>query len=206
MENRLLWAQFISGDDKAYSILYERYVDILFSYGMGFTPNRELVKDCIQDIFIRIFSHRKHLKEIDNVKLYLFIALKNALFNYFKRDESFRQVYWDEVEFNAEEPVFDVAFSVEDVIITGEEKEERTEQINRMILGMLTSRQKEVIYYRYIEEMDLDMICELMKMNYQSVLNLMQRSIKRIRTLYDIEKENYTLKGKFMKLYLYKKK
>jgi RNA polymerase sigma factor (sigma-70 family) len=198
--------QFISGDDKAYSVLYERYVDILFSYGMGFTPNRELVKDCIQDIFIRIFIHRKHLKEIDNVKLYLFIAFKNALFNYFKRDESSRRVYRDETEFNTAEPVFDVEFSVEDLIITGEEKQEHAEQINRLILGMLTSRQKEVIYYRYIEEMDLDMICELMKMNYQSVLNLMQRSIKKIRTLYDIKKESHTKRGEFIKVLSYRKK
>jgi len=165
-------ASVLNGDDKAYSMLYERYVDILFPYGMGFTPNRELVKDCIQDIFIRIFSRRKHLKKIDNVKLYLFIALKNALFNYFKRNELPRQTYHKEIEFNMAEPAFDVEFSIEDVIITSEKKEEYAERINRMILGTLTSRQKEVIYYRYIEEMDLEMICELMKMNYQSVLNL----------------------------------
>ena len=54
MDDRKLWTRFINGDDKAYSMLYERYVDILFPYGMGFTPNRELVKDCIQDIFILV--------------------------------------------------------------------------------------------------------------------------------------------------------
>ena len=185
MNDHFLWNQFLSGNDEAYAALYEKYVDVLFAYGMCFTPNRELVKDCIQDVFVKIYSHRKSLIKTDNVKLYLFVALKNILFDYFKKNID----HLGDQQ-NGEEPVFDVEYPVEDQMIAREHEQEQTQLINR-IMDTLTSRQKEAIYYRYVEGMSLDMICELMQMNYQSVQNLLQRSLKKLRTA--ITDKNTTL-------------
>lgn len=181
MDDLVLWVKFVEGDDKAYSTLYERYLDSLFSFGMGFTHDREVVKDCIHDVFTKFFRDRHQLLVPKNVKLYLFISLKNALFNYFNRDESFRYVSRDAVDYSLDELEFDVEFSVEDKIVSNEERQEIVEQINRLIIEILTPRQKEIIYYRYIEEMKLEDICELMELNYQSALNLLQRSFNKIR-------------------------
>ena len=59
----------------------------------------------------------------------------------------------------------------------------RSEWRERMnyLLDALPPRQKEVMYYRYVEGMDLPDICKLMEMNYQSVQNLIQRSIKKVK-------------------------
>ncbi|MDH6307048.1 RNA polymerase sigma factor (sigma-70 family) [Parabacteroides sp. PF5-5] len=86
IEESSLWEKFLKGDDKAYAYFYKKYMESLFSYGMRFTSDRELVKDCIQDIFVKIYSNRSNLKQTDNVKLYLFIALKNTLFNVFAKN------------------------------------------------------------------------------------------------------------------------
>ncbi|MFR1274228.1 MAG: sigma factor-like helix-turn-helix DNA-binding protein [Parabacteroides merdae] len=47
------------------------------------------------------------------------------------------------------------------------------------ILSILTPRQKEIIYYRFIQEMSMEDICILMDINYQSAQNLIQRSLKK---------------------------
>lgn len=49
------------------------------------------------------------------------------------------------------------------------------------MLESLTPRQKEVLYYRYMKNLTYDEIGEIMQMNYQSILNLIQRSIKKLR-------------------------
>ena len=49
------------------------------------------------------------------------------------------------------------------------------------MLESLTPRQKEVLYYRYMKNLTYDEIGEIMQMNYQSTLNLIQRSIKKLR-------------------------
>ena len=51
----------------------------------------------------------------------------------------------------------------------------------RTVLSLLTDRQREIIYYRYIEELSIEEIAVLTEMNYQSVQNTIQRSLKRIR-------------------------
>lgn len=171
-----IWNLFLSGDDKSYTYFYKKYVTDLFSYGLHFTPDREVVKDCIQDVFVKIYCNRNKLPKIDNVKLYLFIALKNTLFNVFQKDKAHYHI--DTIE-----PVFTIEFSIEDKLIREEIEKEQSIKMNEM-LDTLTPRQKEVIYYRYIEGLKMEDVCLLMNMNYQSVQNLIQRSFKKIRTIF----------------------
>ncbi len=177
MEEQILWRVFLSGDNKAYSYFYKRYVEELFAYGMRFTSDRELVKDCIQDVFVKIYHNRSTLNKTDNVKLYLFMALKNTLFNYFQKDKAFFHI--DTIE-----PVFTTEYTIEDRMIADEQEYEWKEKVNH-ILDSLTPRQREVLYYRYIEGMEMKEICELMGMNYQSVQNLIQRSIRKVKSIFD---------------------
>jgi RNA polymerase sigma factor (sigma-70 family) len=176
LEDRLLWEKFLSGDDKAYAFFYKKYVKRLFSYGMRFTPNRELVKDCIQDVFVKIYSNRSALRKIDYVKFYLFLSLKNTLLNVFQKDKSSYRI-------DTDEPVFSTEYTIEDRTIAGEEEEEQKKKMSRL-LDSLTPRQKEAIYYRYVEGMELKDICVLMDMNYQSVQNLIQRAIKKLKNMF----------------------
>lgn len=184
-----LWARFLAGDDKAYAEIYKTYLGDMFSYGMRFTSDRELLKDCLQDVFVKIYSNRSTLSQTDNIKLYLFTALKNTLFNVFQKDkESF---HIDTVE-----PVFTTEYSVEEQYIANEQDRERTDKM-KQILDTLTPRQREVIYYRYVEGMKLEEICKIMDMNYQSVQNLIQRSIRKVKNTFP-EKDQSVVSIKFI--------
>ncbi|MCD8176029.1 MAG: sigma-70 family RNA polymerase sigma factor [Tannerellaceae bacterium] len=177
-----LWDKFLSGDDKAYTHLYKKYVRNLFSYGMRFTTDRELVKDCIQDVFVKIYSNRKQLNTTPDVKIYLLTALKNTLFNVFEKEsKAYTQEYV--------EPVFHTEYSIEDTIIRDEQDEEKRQKMVH-ILELLTPRQKEVIYYRFVEGLKINEICTLMDMNVQSVQNLIQRSIRKVRKTFEGKKNN----------------
>lgn len=173
MDTNYLWKRFIGGDDKAYAELYNLYIDDLFAYGMHFTPDRESVKDCIQEVFISLYNNRSKQKKVENIKCYLFTSLKNELFDLFKKSIEYYQI-------ETIEPVFNVGYSVEDMFVKTE-----TDQYNiakvKEVLQSLTPRQNEVLYYRYVEEMSYDEIGELMQMNYQSVRNLIHRSIQKAR-------------------------
>jgi len=183
MKNKIdinnLWIRFLNGDDKAYAQLYNLYIDDLFAYGMHFTSDRESVKDCIQEIFIDFYQDRSKQKSVENVKCYLFASLKYKLFDLFKKNVEYYQI-------ETIEPVFFTEYFVESLFIQTE-----TDQCNKIkikeILQLLTPRQHEVLYYRYVEEMSYDEIGQLMHMNNQSVRNLLHRSIQKAREL----KPNY---------------
>lgn len=179
-EDQFLWGKFLSGDDKSYVYFYEKYTQDLFSFGMCFTADRDLVRDCIQDVFVKIYSRRSHLRKTENVKLYLFRALKNTLLNVFQKDVKF-------ISLESVELTYSTDYAIKDVIIGSEQEQEDREKMI-YVLDLLTARQKEVIHYRYVEEMSMDEICVMMNMNYQSVQNLIQRSIKKVRSSFSDKK------------------
>lgn len=170
----LLWSNFLSGDDRAYSYIYNQYVQILFKYGLQFTTDRELVKDCVQDVFEKIHKNRNKLGQTDNIKLYLFVILKNNLLNVLKREGRIQTIE------SIEDTSDDTLDNVESQLIQKEE-DSITEKKIKFILSLLTPKQKEVMYYRFVESMSINDIAIIMNMNYQSILNLIQRSIKKVR-------------------------
>lgn len=170
------WNRFLSGDDEAFVKLYMNHIDAMMNYGLHFTPMRDQVKDAIQDVFTNIYSKRNRLKAVDNVRVYLFVALKNELFARFNKDEKLYQI--DTIE-----PVFNIDTSVEDKYIMNEQNQALKRDIQQM-LQSLSPRQREVIYYRFSQEMSFDEICTLMQMNVQSVRNLLYRSIQKIKETY----------------------
>ena len=144
---------------------------------MRFTLDKELIKDCIQDVFVKLYSNRSKLKHINKIQVYLFISLKNKLYTVFQKDRINYQI--DTIE-----PVFCIDYTAEERMIAEEQEQEEQKKLNR-ILDSLTPRQKEVVYYRYVQGMELDEICKLMDVNYQSLQNLIQRSIQKIRKTFD---------------------
>jgi len=173
-ESNVMWERFLSGDNAAYCWLYNEYVQVLFRFGSRFTYDCELVKDCIQEIFTTLYKNRKQLGPPPaNVKVYLFVSLKNNLFRELNKQSKHEHVDQEMASFLLEP-------TVEDEFIDNESDTNRRNLIEKILLA-LTPRQKEIIYYRFIQELDFDEICTLMQLNYQSAQNLIQRSIKKIR-------------------------
>ncbi len=175
-ESATKWEQFKSGNDSAYGWLYTTYVQILFGYGLRFTSDSETIQDCIHDIFIDLYKSKGKLATPANVKVYLLAALKYRLVRVLYKHTLFDRIETEEVDFVLET-------TVEDQYIDDEQAGVQQQKLQQ-ILDSLTPRQREIIYYRYIQELDMDEICTLMDMNYQSAQNLIQRSLKKIKQTY----------------------
>ena len=55
-ESKIKWGQFIAGDKDAYGWIYKVYIQTLFQYGKRFTSDTELIKDCIQEVFTKLYN------------------------------------------------------------------------------------------------------------------------------------------------------
>lgn len=171
----VLWDQFREGDDQAFAQLFEIFSEPLFRYGMKFLNNQDLIKDCIQDLFIKLYSSRNKLSFHDNPRLFLYKSLKNELI------DKLRQEKRQQISFL---PPEDLHFSVEYYFDPEEEDEESSELKEKFeqVMSMLTDRQKEAIYLRYQTEMTYEEISQLLNINVQSVRNLIHRAIENIRS------------------------
>ena len=177
-ESYIKWKLFLEGDDQAYSWIYTHYIQVLYNYGLQITPDSEIVKDCIQDVFVKIYKAKKKLTVPQNPKVYLMIALKNNIYNTINQ-ERMQKNYAFSI-YQTEEQL-----TVKNEFIDQEARHEEMNNIKRM-MKILTPRQREVIYYRFIEELSYDDICQIMGLNYQSAYNLLQRSLQKIREAYGV--------------------
>ena len=82
---RELITEFCAGNDHAFAQLYDLYVQMLFNYGTKITQDQELLKDCIHDVFMKVYNKRGDKNTINNLGSYLLISLKNRLFDEFRR-------------------------------------------------------------------------------------------------------------------------
>ena len=78
-QTRELIAQFCAGNDAAFAKLYDLYVQMLHNYGNKLTQDEELLKDCIHDVFVKVYMKRQDKNSINNLASYLIISLKNRL-------------------------------------------------------------------------------------------------------------------------------
>ena len=171
--DRELWDSFKAGDDRAFSRIYETYADLLFSYGMRFTSNREIVRDTLQELFIKLYKNRKNLSTTDHIKFYLFCAFRHQLQNELAK-------VIPSVDITECETTFTLDQSALDQLIYDEKELNRQKKLNQL-LNDLPVRQKMVIQYRFTEGLKYEEIAQLMDMNYQSVHNLLQRALNKIR-------------------------
>ena len=171
------WNSFLAGDDSAFSKIYEKLIQDLFSFGTTFTTNTELVKDCIQDIFVWLIKNKANLASVDNIKVYLLIALRNALFNAFKKQQVY-QKFMD--AYSVEEQMEPLDDSEEERIIARETDMTVHDTLEKY-KSALTVRQQEIIHYRFVDNLKIEEISKILNINYQSVANVIQQSLKRIR-------------------------
>lgn len=160
-----------------FSELYDQTIDRLFAMGSRMTGDREMLSDCIQDVFVKLYTKRGELEMVENIESYLFVSLRNRLNDEF-RMQSHR--YDNET---CDNYINVVADSSETDLLELQEEENRKQLCVNAYMQELSPRQQQIVRLFFIEQMKYDEICKVMGINYQSARNLIHRSISRLRML-----------------------
>ena len=171
------WSRFKSGDVNALESIYRTHVKSLINYGLKITADPDLIKDCIQDLFIELWKSRQNLADTDQPKFYLFRALRNKLSKAISQ-----QSFVSEAEMQLSSDSFLTEYV--ELAIADKEQQLQNSVTLKQLLEKLPKRQQEAIYLRFYHNFSYEIIASMMNMNYQSVLNLMQRALKSLRKEY----------------------
>lgn len=168
-----LLAAYRQGDQNAFMSLYDMYAEMLLNYGLCITSDKELVKDCVQDVFIKLISKSQDL-QVTKVTSYLLISLRNRLLDEFRRKNYMTETAVEDIR---------ISTAVEDVensYILDESSLNNVRKV-QILMDELTPRQRQVFTLYYIEQRKYEDICDIMQMNYHSVRNLVHRGMLKLR-------------------------
>jgi len=173
-ENDLdLWNAFREGNQKALAHIYQQYFFKLYNYGKKIHEDEEVVKDCIQDLFIYVWKNRKSLSPTTSIKYYLFKALRRSIVDHLKKKQAF------EVK-SASFLHFEFEWSTEDKLVQFELDEEKKKKL-LSCLNKLPKRQKEALFLRYYENLSPQEVSSIMSLNTDSTYVLLSKAIKSMR-------------------------
>jgi RNA polymerase sigma factor (sigma-70 family) len=171
LSDKELWTDFISGKNDAFKIIYEKYFPELFKYGCYFSDDEDLVKDCIQDLFINLYHYRLKLKLTDKIRPYLIASFKRNIFNKLRSEskEKKKQIRIDSLSFDYSFP--------EDLI----ENDDNKIALLQNAMNKLTARQREAIYLKYVTGLSYEELSAAMNLSYQASRNLISHGMERLR-------------------------
>ena len=161
-----IWTQCINGDNEAFRTLYTKYYPLLFNFGLKIENNRELVEDCVQELFVKLITNHEKLPAEINVKAYLLKAVRNKIIDTIRSQKKFEPL---------EQDIDQYLITEEPLVVEGYKK--------------LSRQQQKIVYLYYVQDLSHDDISKILDINYQSSKNLLSRAILKLRNLFLLEKE-----------------
>ena len=186
-ENKL-WEQFLYGDSNAFNLIYNNSVNDLFNYGKCFSNDDNLIKDCIQDLFIDLYNYRSKLSKTNKIMPYLMISLRRLIIKKNKTESAKKHIDINNIRFE-----FEIAEE------NTSENEEKNIDALQSAMNELTARQREAIYLKFVSGFNYDQLASILNLNYQTSRNLIYHGMRKLRE--SLKNRSYILCIIFKKLF-----
>lgn len=193
MSDKAVWQGLKAGNKSCFNWLFRKYYSELFYYGVKIVSNAELVKESIQEVFMRVWETRNNLADVENVKSYLLVSVKRMIILQQKKQTTGTNTemgspdaysfYFDQNEF--------------------EKHEELPDDLRKIILSSvnsLTRKQRELIMLFFYHELEYAEIATILDISVPAVRNLMYRTLLHLRESIG-EKSINSMKSMFFLLF-----
>lgn len=175
LSQKEIWNLFIiEGSEVALSQIYAHNYDLLFDYGHRFTINNQIVEDAIQDVFINIIKYRKNIGEVKNVPGYLISTFRRQIILDINKQKNIISTE------QMPDGFFDYFRSPDSDSNDKEEKEVLYLALAKCI-NNLTTKQKEIIYLKFEQEISYEDIAQILNITVESCYKSIYRAVKSIR-------------------------
>lgn len=161
----------VSDDEDAFLHLYRHFKPKLEKFAYSICHVKEDAEEIVEDVFVRVWVKRKTLDQVQNLKLYLYVATRNFSLNYLRVNQR-----------NAHLVIDDLRVEIQDITADPEQlmsNAERITQINYAI-GELPNRCK--VIFKLVKEDGLKQreVAELLHLSPKTVENQLAIAIKRL--------------------------
>lgn len=69
------------GDEHAFTQLYLHFGKKLILFGVSLVRSKEIAEELVEDVFVKLWANRQQITDIENIAVYLYVAVKNRALN-----------------------------------------------------------------------------------------------------------------------------
>jgi RNA polymerase sigma factor (sigma-70 family) len=176
-EDRKYWEQMRLGDKNALFGLYNNLYFHLIRFGLKINPDDELVKDCVNQVFLNLWDKRSRLNPVENVKSYLMTSLRRCMLD--------QLAYVDRTNLAVNKMGDGEAkneLSYEEIMI-GLQQDEEIKNKLKVAIAQLTPRQFELIQLKFFEGLSYEQIADRTSQTVKTAYNTVYDAIKMLRKI-----------------------
>lgn len=115
-------------DESAYKELFVAFYKPLQQFANSFVRSRELAEEIVSDVFIKIWESRAEIESISNLKVYLYVSIKNTSLKYLLKQHRQVAISIDELDVELES----FARNPEELMLTAEMMNKIQETVNEL--------------------------------------------------------------------------
>jgi len=173
LQELILCERINSGDAEAFAEVYDRYAPRLLRHLLLRTSQKEIAEDILSKVFLHVWEYVRAGKELRSLQSFLYTVTNNALVDHYRR--------------TAKGPII-----VEDITAFDKPMDSKTiplvdASINKVIvqsaLAKLKPEYRDVLVLKYIDELDVSEIAELLATTPNAVYIRVFRAIKLLKDL-----------------------
>jgi len=159
------------GDEAAFKNVYDTFSQKIFMVSVKFGLSVDEAREIVQEVFVKLWSHKSTLKENLSINAYLLTITKNTLINFRKKQayEIAYKKYLDKQDLNS-------IISTEDEIIYAD-----YEILAESFIKQLPTQQKEIFLLSKKENLPSKEIAEKLNISLRTVENQIYRATKKIK-------------------------
>lgn len=176
-DDRTYWEKMRLGDKQALFELYNLQYFHLIRFGLKINPDDELVKDCVNQVFLNIWDKRQRLNPVENVRAYLMTSVRRCMLDqlaYLDKTNTALVKMLAEADGNE--------LSYEDILINVQQDDDLKQKL-QLAIAQLTPRQMELIQLKFFEGLSYDQIAERTSQTVKTAYNTIYDAIKMLRKL-----------------------
>lgn len=144
----------------------------LLRYADRILQDTEQARDVIQDVFLKLWQKKEHLKNIDNVEAYAIQITKNRCFDLLKRQQT------EQLQQHHEQKIASTT-----TILDTLELSEAARQV-RQLIHRLPPLQRIIMQMRDLEQLNYEEIAEITGLSVNAVRVNLSRARKKVREHY----------------------
>lgn len=175
LQEKIAFLKLRSGDSDAFAFFYDKYVTRIYRFVYIRTSNQQIAEDLTQDIFLKIWQHLVDRKEIKSFQAFVFRIARNTVIDHYRVN-------------NKQELPLEY---IEDMV--GDAGDSEIKKLDKLIdadtlireINQLKPEYQEVLALRYIEDLAIDEIAEVIQKDKRNVRVLIHRALNKLKEIID---------------------
>jgi len=173
LQEKIAFLKLRSGDSDAFAFFYDKYVKRIYRFVYIRTSNQQIAEDLTQDIFLKVWQHLVDKNEIKSFQAFVFRIARNSIIDHYRAANK-QELPLDYLE--------DMIGSADDQEIKKLDKALDADTLIRDI-NKLKSEYQEVLALRYIEDLTIDEIAEVIQKDKRNVRVLIHRALNKLKEI-----------------------